>query len=260
MTRWSPRWAGVTCPWPRAAAAAPEQADPRVRVGMPEADLLVRRLEALGLRGVPRLRVTDNRTVMVSRSKRNVLSIHRGFAQAPDRVLKAVVRFVSAGTPKALRRAAQHEILSFRAEAHAPGPPKRRRAADRPQPGDLEKAERLARLFGEHNARHFGGQLPELPIRLSGRMRSRLGQLCMRHDTGEPYEITVSRHHVERHGWEEAAQTLLHEMVHLWQHVSGHRVDHGARFRAKAQEIGVVSSARRAIRTPAGRTRAARLH
>jgi hypothetical protein len=227
---------------------------------MPEADLLARRLEALGLRGVPRLRVTDNRTVMVSRSKRNVLSIHRGFAQAPDRVLKAVVRFVSAGTPKALRRAAQHEILSFRAEAHEPGPPQRRRAADRPQPGDIETTERLARLFGEHNAQHFGGQLPELPIRLSGRMRSRLGQLCMRHDTGEPYEITVSRHHVERHGWEEASHTLLHEMVHLWQHVSGHRVDHGARFRAKAQEIGVVSSARRAIRTPAGRTRAARLH
>jgi len=260
VTRWSPRWEGVTCPWPRAATAAPEQADPRVRVGMPEADLLARRLEALGLRSVPRLRVTDNRTVMVSFSKRNVLSIHRGFAQAPDRVLKAVVRFVSAGTPKAMRRAARHEILSFRAEAHAPGPPQRRRAADRPQPGDLEKAERLARLFGEHNARHFGGQLPELPIRLSGRMRSRLGQLCLRHDTGEPYEITISRHHVERHGWEETAHTLLHEMVHLWQQVSGHRVDHGARFRAKAQEIGVVSSAHRAIRTPAGRTWAARLH
>lgn len=159
-----------------------------------------------------------------------------------------------------MRRAAQHEILSFRAEAHAPGPPQRRRTADRPQPGDLEKAERLARLFGEHNARHFGGQLPELPIRLSGRMRSRLGQLCLRHDTGEPYEITISRHHVERHGWEETAHTLLHEMVHLWQQVSGHRVDHGARFRAKALEIGVVSSARRAPRTPAGRTRAARLH
>lgn len=260
MTRWSPRWADVTCPWPRAATAAPEQADPRVRVGMPEVDLLARRLEALGLRGVPRLRVTDNRTVMVSLSKHNVLSIHRGFAQAPDRVLKAVVRFVSAGTPKALRRAAQHEILSFRAESHAPGPPKRRRAADRPRPGDIEKAERLARLFGEHNAQHFGGRLPELPIRLSGRMRSRLGQLCLRHDTGKPYEITISRRHVERHGWAETAHTLLHEMVHLWQHVSDHRVDHGPRFRAKAQEIGVVSSAHRAIRTPAGRTRAARLH
>jgi hypothetical protein len=42
--------------------------------------------------------------------------------------------------------------------------------------------------------------------------------------------------------------------------VNGHRVDHGPRFRAKAQELGVVSSARRAIRTPAGRSRAARLH
>ena len=260
MTRWSTRWAGVTCPWPRADATAPEAVDPRVRIGMPEADLLARRLEALGLRGVPRLRVTDNRTVMVSLSKRDVLSVHRGFAQAPDRVLKAVVRFVSRGTPKAMRRAAEHEILSFRAEAHAPGPPRRRRAVDRPRPGDLEKAERLARLFGGHNARYFGGELPELPIRLSGRMRSRLGQLCMRHDTGEPYEITISRRHLERHGWTETTHTLLHEMVHLWQHVNGQRVDHGPRFRAKALELGVVSSARRAIRTPAGKGRAARLH
>lgn len=260
MTRWSTRWAGVTCPWPRADAPAPEAVDPRVHIGMPEADLLARRLEALGLRGVPRLRVTDNRTVMVSLSKRDVLSVHRGFAQAPDRVLKAVVRFVSRGTPKAMRRAAEHEILSFRAEAHAPGPPRRRRAVDRPRPGDLEKAERLGRLFGGHNARYFGGELPELPIRLSGRMRSRLGQLCMRHDTGEPYEITISRRHLERHGWTETTHTLLHEMVHLWQHMNGHRVDHGPRFRAKALELGVVSSARRAIRTPAGKSRAARLH
>ena len=207
--------------------------------------LLVRRLEDLGMSGVVGLRLTDNRTVMVSLSRRRVLSIHRGYAAAPDRVLKAVVRFIARGTRRELRKAAEHEILSFRPELHAPGPPARRREGDRSLPGDLEKLQRLGELFVDYNARHFGGALPGLPIRVSGRMRTRLGQLCLRPDTLVPYEITISRRHIERHGWREAGETLLHEMVHLWQHASGHDVDHGPRFRAKARALGVAPAARR---------------
>jgi len=169
-----------------------------------------------------------------------------------------VVRFVAPRTPRSLRRAAEHEILSFRPEEHVAGTPRRQRAPDRPQPGDLEKTERLARLFAEYNARHFGGALPALPFRISGRMHTRLGQLCIRHETGEPYEITMSRRHIDRHGWDEAAHTLLHEMVHLWQHRHGHAVDHGPIFRRKAAEVGVTGSARRTVRARRGVRRAAR--
>jgi hypothetical protein len=176
---WARYWAalarrrvGALSPWP-ARPAGP------VGIRLPEEELLARRLAALGLRDLAAVRVTDNRSVMVSLSKRRVLSIHRGYAQASDRVLKAIVRFLSRGAPKALRRAARHEILSFRAELHAEGPPRRRRAADRPRPGDPVYTERLTQLFREANAAHFGGALPELPIRLSGRMRSRLGHLCL---------------------------------------------------------------------------------
>ena len=207
--------------------------------------VLLGRLEALGLSGVVRLRLTDNRSVMVGLSRSRVLSIHRGYAQAPDRVLGAVVRFLARGTRREVRKAAEHEILSFHPERHAEGPPRRTRSADRPVPGDEEKAQRLGQLFADFNARHFGGALPPLPIRVSGRMRRRLGQLCLRPDSLEPYEITISRRHIERHGWREAGETLLHEMVHLWQHASGHDVDHGPRFRAKARALGVAPSARR---------------
>ncbi len=224
---------------------------------MPEEELLARRLQLLGLRGAAALRLTDNRSVMVSLSPRGVLSIHRGYAKAPDRVLRAVVRFLARGSSRTRRRAAEREILAFRAEDHASGPPARRRVSDRPRPGDLEKLERLSRMFHDFNARHFGGRLPALPLRLSGRMRTRLGQLCLRHETGEPYEITLSRRHVERHGWDEAAHTLLHEMVHLWQHANGQPVDHGPRFRRKAAELGLVPSARRDV--AAARGRAARV-
>jgi hypothetical protein len=236
-------------PWP--APVAP----PR---GEPEAQVLERRLRALGLRGVAGVRATDNRAVMVGLSRQMVLSVHRGYALAPDRVLRAIVRFVARTTPRLLRRAAQREILSFRAEAHAAGPPRRRRAPDRAQAGDQAHVERLQASFREANAAHFGGLLPELPIRLSGRMRSRLGQLCLSRETGRPYEITVGRRHVERHGWQDVADTLLHEMVHLWQHENGHPVDHGRLFRAKAREVGVAPAARRVVRRSPDRRRAAR--
>ena len=220
--------------------------------------MLARRLELLGLHPVKGVQVTDNRSVMVSLSPKGVLRIHRGYALAPDRILKAVVRFVAPRTPPRLRRAAEHEILSFRAEDHAAGPPRTRRSGDRPRPGDDEKTRRLERMFEEYNGRHFGGALPALPFRISGRMRTRLGQLCIRHETGEPYEITMSRRHIDRHGWDEAAHTLLHEMVHLWQHQQGHVVDHGRQFRRKAAEVGVMGSARRTVRAQRGRGRAAR--
>ncbi len=216
---------------------------------MPEETILARRLELLGLPRPRLLRVNDNRRVMVSLSAGGVLSIHRGYALAPDRVLRAVVRFLKPRLPRAARRAAEREILAFRAADWALGEPRRRRAPDRPRPGDLEKTSRLAQLFAELNHRHFGGLLPRLPVRISGRMRTRLGQLCLHHETGRPHEITVSRVHIDRHGWREAAHTLLHEMVHLWQHVNGHAVDHGPMFRRKAREVGVVAAARRDVGT-----------
>ena len=211
--------------------------------------MLARRLELLGLPRPSGIRVNDNRSVMVSLSSRGVLSIHRGYALAPDRVLKAVVWFLKPRLSRKARRAAERVILSFRAADHAPGGPRRGRTTDRPRPGDAEKRERLAQLFAEYNHRHFGGLLPSLPMRISGRMRTRLGQLCLRDGTGEPHEITMSRSHIDRHGWMETAHTLLHEMVHLWQHVNGHAVDHGRAFRRKAIEVGVVAHSRRDVRT-----------
>jgi hypothetical protein len=77
-------------------------------------------------------------------------------------------------------------------------------------------------------------------------MRSRLGHYtCAAH--GEPAEIALSWRHIRRDGWEEARHTLLHEMVHQWQDESGHTIDHGSKFRAKAREVGVAPFARRTL-------------
>jgi hypothetical protein len=210
-----------------------------------DADVLCQRLTALGLRPVERLRATENRSVLVSLSRKRVLSVHRAYAQAPDRVLQAIVRFVSRWTPRDLRQAARHEIVSY----HAAAVPRSERLDHtarpaRPRPGDAESLERLGLLFEALNQRHFMGSLPPVPIRISGRMRTRLGHLSL-DQGGRPTDITISRQHLAAHGWEEAEHTLLHEMVHLWQCAVGQPVDHGPQFRAKAREVGVAAAARR---------------
>ncbi|OGT99179.1 MAG: hypothetical protein A2085_08700 [Gemmatimonadetes bacterium GWC2_71_10] len=214
---------------------------------------MTERLAALGLRARS-VRLTDNRSVMVSMTRNNVLRIHRGYATAPDTVLRAVVQFVSRGARRPERLAAQREILSFPVRDVVRV---RRHAHAAPRPGDLFLTDRLALLFDELNRLHFDGRLPDIPIRLSGRMRTRLGQLCLDPDTLVPFEITMSRRHIERHGWDEARHTLLHELVHLWQHASGYPVDHGPTFRSKARAVGVAPVARRRPATARSRDRAA---
>ena len=203
------------------------------------------RLRLLGLRGVRRIVTHTNRIVMVSLGARRVLRIHQGYAHAPDRVLRAIVRFLDAGLPRAIRRLAEREFLEFPVERHAPahGPGRR----ERPRPGDLLLIHRLTEAHERMNGEHFGGALGSLPIRLSSRMRTRLGELSVDLRTGRPIEIAISRRHIDRHAWAEVEHTLLHEMVHQWQAESGLPVDHGATFRLKAAQVGVLPSAKRAL-------------
>ena len=115
-------------------------------------------------------------------------------------------------------------------------------------------AAELANWHARYNAEHFHGRLKSVSLRVSRRMRSRLGHYTARTAGGEPAEIAISRAHLRRHGWEETLHTLLHEMVHQWQDESGHTIDHGAKFRAKAREVGVAPCARRTLSRGAPRT------
>jgi hypothetical protein len=107
--------------------------------------------------------------------------------------------------------------------------------------------ERLRGAHQELNRRRFSGTLNEIPIRVSRRMKSRLGHYTHRDKTGAGAEIVISRRHIRRHGWSEAVETLLHEMVHQWQDETGHTVDHGRQFRAKARAVGITPTARRNV-------------
>jgi hypothetical protein len=214
-------------------------------------DGLPARLQALGLQEVVGVVTHTNRTVMLSLTPRRILRIHRGYAFAPDRVLKAIVRFLNPRVPRVLRRAAEREFLTFPVEAHAPSPPRSERH-ERARPGDLLLLHQLESSHRRLNAEHFGGALGEIPIRLSGRMRTRLGELAADLRTGRATQITMSRRHLARHSWAEVEHTLLHEMVHQWQAETGLRIDHGPTFRRKAREVGVLPSARRSLPKAAG--------
>jgi hypothetical protein len=134
-------------------------------------------------------------------------------------------------------------LLAFPAHEYVPAEQVRHRRRRGPRPEDQEIIRRLVQLHETLNSRYFGGRLGRVPIHLSDRMRSRLGELRL--DPGRSVDITLSRRHLRRDPWPDVEQTLLHEMVHQWQVESGLPLDHGRAFRRKADEVGIEPRARR---------------
>lgn len=211
-----------------------------------DAESLMAVLRGYGLRSLSRCRLTRNRNVMVSFGG-GELRVHAGYLGAPPQVLRAIVTFVESRS-RSERRAAQQRILSF--PIRVPRPPVRR---ERTHPDDEPIARELAAWHRRYNMRWFNGRLPDVPIRISRRMKSRLGHYTAATPGGDPAEIAISLNHLKRHGWEEVLHTLLHEMVHQWQDVQGHTIDHGASFRMQARQVGIEPLARRAVSPRAGR-------
>jgi hypothetical protein len=212
-----------------------------------DADELLVCLRQLGLTRIKRCRLTRNRNVMVSFGGGD-LRVHEGYLNAPEPVLRAIVTFIE-GRTRPDRRAAQRVIVAH--PIRTPRPPARR---DRTHAEDVEIAEKLCAWHGRYNNRHFHGRLKTVQIRVSRRMKSRLGHYTAGTPGGEPAEIAISRAHLKKHGWEETLHTLLHEMVHQWQDESGHTIDHGSTFRSKCRELGIAPYARRVLATRPGRS------
>ena len=199
------------------------------------------RLKALGLRDVAVVRTHRNRSVLVSLSRQGVLRVHEGFAGAPDHVLAAIVRFFRRGLSAEERRRALAVLRSWPIAVPEGARRSVRRAA--PSPEDERRLAKLTARWRELNEAYFAGELTEIPIALSGRMRRRLGQLVYSHATGRAIEIVLKRSLVRRGPWAHVEETLLHEMVHQWQAETGRRVDHGRDFRRKAREVGITPRA-----------------
>ncbi len=215
------------------------------------ADDLLARLRSLGLKRIETCRLTRNANVMVS-WRGAELRVHEGYLSAPPEIHEAIVAFVESRS-RAERRAATKRIVAF---AGSTWRDSGRRERTRPE--DEPLAQKLEEWHARLNAEYFGGALRAVPIRVSRRMKSRLGHYTagrldgrtagpQRHTAKELGEIAISWRHVRRHRWEEVVHTLIHEMVHQWQDESGLPIDHGARFRAKARDVGIDAAAKRAV-------------
>jgi hypothetical protein len=214
-------------------------------------DDLLARLRSLGLKRIAQCRLTRNANVMVS-WRGDELRVHEGYLAAPVDIHEAIVAFVESRS-RAERRAASKRIVAF---AGTTWRDSGRRERTRPE--DEPLARKLEEWHSRLNAEYFGGVLRQVPIRISRRMKSRLGHYSAGSvdrasgGRGGPTakglgEIAISWRHVRRHRWEEVVHTLIHEMVHQWQDESGLPIDHGPRFRAKARDVGIDAAAKRAV-------------
>jgi hypothetical protein len=219
----------------RSEGPAPE-ASPRELVEARFLDLL----RARGLKTIKSLRLTKNSRVMVS-FRGDELRVHRGYLDASHEVLDAIIRIVE-GRTKAIRREAGNFVVA-NAPVGISEEPKRRETT---HPDDEAWSARLVEEHRRLNAERFGGSLQPIVVRVSRRMKSRLGHYSPAVGSNAA-EIAISRRHIRRHGWPDALDTLVHEMVHQWQAESGLELDHGPGFRKKAREVGIRDRARREV-------------
>ena len=201
------------------------------------ADRFLEQLRAMGLQHIRALRLTRNRAVLVS-VKGFELRVNAGFVEAPEEMHAQIVRFVMARR-KWERQAARAAIVAFPLPLSEVV-----RAPERTHPDDEPMIERLAEWHTRFNGDRFGATLSTVQIRVSRRMKRRLGHYAPGEDGGVP-EIAISARHLRRDGIAAAVDTLLHEMVHQWQHESGLPLDHGPSFRRKCREVGAVPRAQR---------------
>lgn len=205
------------------------------------AEELHARLRGLGLREIQRCRLTRNRAVMVSVAGEE-LRVHEAFRVAPVSVLRAIVSFVN-GRTRLERATARRAILAYPIATTGSRP-------ERIHTTHADDADHVTALASAHalfNATHFGGALRAVPLRVSPRMRSRLGHYATSSEQDGVAHIAISRYHIRRHSWDEVLHTLLHEMVHQWQDETARAIDHGGDFRAKAREIGITPLACRTV-------------
>lgn len=208
--------------------------------------LLKKRLAEHGLDAEREVEVHENHRVMVSVSARGVLRLHRGYAYAGDHILKAVVVFITPGIRKAETKTARRILLDFPVEAYSKRVQVRKRLPYIYRPEDATDISRLERLHSELNELHFASSLHRVPLRISHRMKRKLGEITL-DGNSQPGVITIGRLHIDRDGWTQVMATLLHEMVHQWQAESGITVDHGKKFHSKAIEVGIPASASRRV-------------
>lgn len=203
---------------------------------------LAARLRAHGLAESTPVVLHTNRRVLVTLTPSGALRVHRGYEAAPDEVVAAIARWARPRIRRADRLQAKRILVAFPVHSGG-GHPEGAKRPKRPVPEDVPKLDRLHALWAELNARHFGARLSSVEIRLSRRMRRRLGEFRPVSDPSQRPEIVIGLRHLKHDGWARATETLLHEMVHQWQAETDRPLRHGREFRDKCAALGIEGRA-----------------
>jgi hypothetical protein len=179
----------------RAARAALRffRRDPaQIELELPSAVPFRERLSAAGLGPDWVVTITDNRATMVSFRGQSV-RVHRSYTDAPDEVVLAIARFVTAPRRSDRREASRVILRHAPQESSADAVPIRSR--DRTHPADEPFVQRLKAAHVTYNRELFDGALKPISIRVSRRMRRKLGHYSPAVN-GLPAEIAIGRRHI----------------------------------------------------------------
>lgn len=209
-------------------------------------------LRSMGARRLRRVRFRANRTTVWSLTQSGtVFNLHRAFSSAPTSVLRHLAVVASeAWRPSAAYDRARDAVMAWE-PVHADIRRLRRESARHSSPTRRDgvgpccatPAQRryLYRLYRYLNQTRFGGRLPaSLPLRLSNRMRSRLGQLAHGWQDGRQVvlEIALNVDLMLPGNGRERLDTLLHEMAHAAAFLLDGDEGHGDSWRWWAERVG----------------------
>lgn len=210
-----------------------------------------------GAVGLDRVRLRANRSTIWSLTKGGrQLNLHRAFAAAPTSLLQCFVVIVNEGGLASHASRAASETVSAWEPLHRDLAHMRSQvtSSDRhhgPRSGRFccatpDQRRYLTRLYRYLNGARFGGRLPdEVPIRLSNRMKSRLGQMVPGETEGrrQVVEIALNVDLMLRGNGRARVDTLVHEMAHVADWLFDAEVGHGPTWRRWAREAGCEATA-----------------
>jgi len=213
-------------------------------------------LHELHARGAKRLRCVrfrQNRSTIWSiTSGGTVLNVHAAYRSAPAPILDAFATLATAKSTRSQAWQTATERLRTWPELEEALSAIRQKHQDRASTtgsgtptsccGTQEQREYLRTLYTYFNHTRFAGTLPpDLPVRLSNRMRSALGHMLPgQHPNGEPRvaEIALNVDLMLPGNGAERADTLLHEMAHVADYLHSGGRGHGRSWKDWARRVG----------------------
>lgn len=208
-------------------------------------------LHELRTRGAQRLEAVtlkaNRRRIWSLTANGSRFNLHRAFARAPHEILDDLA-LIAREAPRNGRRyrAAADRVARWPVVVEAMRELATKASAAARQPGPCcatsEQRAYLEAAYREINRRRFGGRLPKLvPLRLSGRMRSRLGQMMPGRsaDGGvRVVEIALNADLMLAENDIIRTETLVHEMAHVADLMENGKVGHGPTWRRIALQVG----------------------